>query len=155
MAAGDRLGLPVRRRLAAGPAADAPSASTASPSVGVNGFLCFSVAGALLFGAHLVGVQRDFMIAMFGDGAAIGAHHGRYNVLLLGGDSGAGRWGLRPDSMTVASIDAETGKTVLIGLPRNMAELPVRRGLGDGRAVPGRLRLRRDATSTALSTWAR
>ena len=42
--------------------------------VGVNGFLCFSVAGALLFGAHVVGVQRDFMISMFGDGAAVERH---------------------------------------------------------------------------------
>lgn len=96
--------------------------------VGVNGFLCFSVAGALLFGAHVIGVQRDFMISMFGDGAAVGAHHGRYNVLLMGGDSGAGRWGLRPDSMTVASIDAETGKTVLISLPRNMQNFPFAEG---------------------------
>ncbi|UFN44068.1 LCP family protein [Nocardioides okcheonensis] len=96
--------------------------------VGVNGFLCFSVAGALLFGAHVVGVQRDFMISMFGNGDAVGAHHGRYNVLLMGGDSGAGRWGLRPDSMTVASIDAETGKTVLISLPRNMQNFPFPEG---------------------------
>jgi LCP family protein required for cell wall assembly len=96
--------------------------------VGVNGFLCFSVAGALLFGAHVVGVQRDFMISMFGDGSAVGAHQGRYNVLLMGGDSGAGRWGLRPDSMTVASIDAETGKTVLISLPRNMQNFPFPEG---------------------------
>lgn len=96
--------------------------------VGVNGVLCFSVAGALLFGAHVVGVQRDFMITMFGDGAASDAHHGRYNVLLMGGDSGAGRWGLRPDSMTVASIDAETGKTVLISLPRNMQNFPFAEG---------------------------
>ncbi|WP_374457924.1 LCP family protein [Nocardioides sp.] len=96
--------------------------------VGVNGFLCFSVAGALLFGAHMVGVQRQFMITMFGDGSAVGAHHGRYNVLLMGGDSGAGRWGLRPDSMTVASIDAETGKTVLISLPRNMQNFPFPEG---------------------------
>lgn len=96
--------------------------------VGVNGFLCFSVAGALLFGAHVVGVQRDFMLSMFGDGDAVGAHHGRYNVLLMGGDAGAGRWGLRPDSMTVASIDAETGKTVLISLPRNMQNFPFPEG---------------------------
>ena len=96
--------------------------------VGVNGFLCFSVAGALLFGAHVVGVQRQFMISMFGDGAAVDAHHGRYNVLLMGGDSGAGRWGLRPDSMTVASIDAETGKTLLISLPRNMQDFPFAEG---------------------------
>ena len=96
--------------------------------VGVNGFLCFSVAGALLFGAHVVGVQREIMITMFGDGSASGSSHGRYNVLLMGGDSGAGRWGLRPDSMTVASIDAETGKTVLISLPRNMQNFPFAEG---------------------------
>lgn len=92
--------------------------------VGLNGFLSLSVAGTLLFGAHLVGVQRDFIITMFGNGTASAAHEGRFNVLLLGGDSGAGRWGLRPDSMTVASIDAVTGKTVLIGLPRNMSSFP-------------------------------
>ena len=49
-------------------------------------------------------------------------------MLLLGGDAGAGRWGLRPDSLTVASIDARTGKTVLIGLPRNMANFPFAEG---------------------------
>ncbi|MDZ5662808.1 LCP family protein [Nocardioides sp. S-58] len=96
--------------------------------VGVNGFLCFSVAGALLFGAHVVGVQRQFMITMFGEGSAVSAAEGRYNVLLMGGDAGAGRWGLRPDSMTVASIDAETGKTVLISLPRNMQNFPFAEG---------------------------
>ncbi len=96
--------------------------------VGVNGLMCLGVASTLLFGAHVVGVQRDFIIATFGDGTATGANEGRYNVLLMGGDSGAGRWGLRPDSMTVASIDAETGKTVLIGLPRNMQNFPFRSG---------------------------
>lgn len=96
--------------------------------VGVNGLLSLTVAGTLLFGAHLVGVQRDFVGAMFADGGATSATDGRYNVLLLGGDSGAGRWGLRPDSMTVASIDEETGKTVLIGLPRNMADFPFAKG---------------------------
>ena len=96
--------------------------------VGVNGVLCLAVAGSLLFGAHLVGVQRQFILTMFGDGQAVGAHEGRYNVLLLGGDSGAGRWGLRPDSMTIASIDADTGRTVLISLPRNMENFPFARG---------------------------
>ena len=96
--------------------------------VGVNGLLSLTVAGTLLFGAHLVGVQRDLVFAMSGDGAVSGAHDGRFNVLLAGGDSGAGRWGLRPDSMTIASIDAETGRTVLIGLPRNMANFPFAKG---------------------------
>ena len=96
--------------------------------VGVNGLLCLSVAGSLLFGAHLVGVQRDFMLSMFGNDTVTNAHDGRYNVLLMGGDSGAGRWGLRPDSMTVASIDARTGRTVLIALPRNMENFPFAKG---------------------------
>ena len=96
--------------------------------VGINGVLCFSVAGTLLFASHVVGVQKDFMSAMFTDGPATGAHDGRYNVLLLGGDSGADRWGLRPDSLSVASIDAETGETVLFGLPRNMLNFPFPKG---------------------------
>jgi LCP family protein required for cell wall assembly len=96
--------------------------------VGLNGVLCFSVAGALLFGAHLVGVQRSFILTLFSGDTVHGAHDGRYNVLLVGGDSGAGRWGLRTDSMTVASIDAETGRTVLIGLPRNMTNFPFAKG---------------------------
>lgn len=96
--------------------------------VGLNGILCFSVAGALLFGAHLVGVQRTFILTMFSGHTVHGANDGRFNVLLVGGDSGAGRWGLRTDSMTVASIDAKTGKTVLIGLPRNMTNFPFAKG---------------------------
>jgi LCP family protein required for cell wall assembly len=96
--------------------------------VGINGVLCFSVAGSLLFASHMVGVQRDFITAMFGDGVVSDSTHGRYNVLLLGGDSGADRWGLRPDSITVASIDEETGRTVLFGLPRNMQDFPFPEG---------------------------
>ncbi len=96
--------------------------------VGLNGVLCFSVAGSLLFASHTVGVGRDFITAMFGDGVVTDSTHGRYNVLLLGGDSGADRWGLRPDSITVASIDEETGRTILFGLPRNMQNFPFREG---------------------------
>ncbi|THI95544.1 LytR family transcriptional regulator [Nocardioides sp.] len=95
--------------------------------VGVNGILCFSVAGTMLFGAHLAAAQRDWL-TMFADGELGEAHDGRYNILLLGGDSGADRWGLRPDSLTVASVDARTGQTVMIGLPRNMQDFPFREG---------------------------
>lgn len=97
-------------------------------AVGFNGVLALTVAGSLLFSAHLVGVQRQLVLTMFGGDTVTGAHDGRYNVLLLGGDSGAGRWGLRPDSMTVASIDADTGRTVLISLPRNMKNFPFPKG---------------------------
>jgi len=96
--------------------------------VGLNGVLCFSVAGGLIFGAHLLGVQRGFMTTMFDSGEASAAADGRYNVLLVGGDAGKGRWGLRTDSMTVASVDAETGRTVLVSLPRNMTNFPFAEG---------------------------
>ncbi len=121
--------------------------------VGLNGFLSLSVAGVLLFGAHLVAVQRDFMITMFGDGAVSGAHDGRFNVLLLGGDSGAGRTGLRPDSLTVASIDARTGKTVLVGLPRNLANFPFAEGSAMHREFPRGFRCE-GCYLNAVSTWA-
>ena len=114
--------------------------------VGLNGVLCFAVAGSLLFASHVVAVQKGFISAMFGDGTPPRAHDGRYNVLLLGGDSGADRWGLRPDSLTVASIDADTGKTVLFGLPRNMLNFPFAKGSVMAEQFPRRLRLRRAAS---------
>lgn len=104
--------------------------------VGINGALCLTVAGSLIFGAHVVGVQRDLTVALSADGAAVAAEDGRYNVLLVGGDSGAGRWGMRTDSLTVASIDEETGRTVLISLPRNMTDFPFAEGSVMDRAWP-------------------
>ncbi|HEY9564722.1 MAG TPA: LCP family protein [Nocardioides sp.] len=96
--------------------------------VGLNGVLCFSVAGSILFAAHLVTVQREFIGTMFSASEVSDSTHGRYNVLLMGGDSGAGRFGLRPDSLTVASIDQETGRTVLVGLPRNLQNFKFAKG---------------------------
>jgi LCP family protein required for cell wall assembly len=49
---------------------------------------------------------------------------GRYNILLVGSDSGKDRVGIRPDSLTVASVDADTGRTVLVSLPRNLQNVP-------------------------------
>ncbi|HET9860677.1 MAG TPA: LCP family protein [Nocardioidaceae bacterium] len=121
--------------------------------VGINGFLCFSVAGTLLFASHVVAVQRDFITAMFGDGVASGAHQGRYNVLLLGGDSGADRWGLRPDSITVASIDAESGHTILFGLPRNMQNFPFEEGSVMAEQFPDGFDCE-GCYLNSLSTWA-
>jgi LCP family protein required for cell wall assembly len=48
----------------------------------------------------------------------------RVNVLLLGGDSGPGRRGLRTDTVIVASVDTHTGNTTLLSLPRNLENLP-------------------------------
>jgi LCP family protein required for cell wall assembly len=48
----------------------------------------------------------------------------RVNVLLLGGDGGAGRDGVRTDTVIVASIATATGETTLFSLPRNLENLP-------------------------------
>ncbi len=48
----------------------------------------------------------------------------RVNVLLLGGDGGEGRDGVRTDTVIVASIATETGETTLFSLPRNLEDLP-------------------------------
>lgn len=45
----------------------------------------------------------------------------RVTFLLLGGDAGPGRPGLRTDTMMVATVDTRTGDAAIFGLPRNMA----------------------------------
>jgi polyisoprenyl-teichoic acid--peptidoglycan teichoic acid transferase len=122
--------------------------------VGINGLLCFSVAGSLLFASHLVNVHKDWLLATFASGPASGAHDGRYNILLLGGDSGADRWGLRPDSITVASIDEDTGRTVLFGLPRNMLNFPFAKGSIMAEQFPGGYDCGTTCELNSLATWA-
>ncbi|HEY5981467.1 MAG TPA: LCP family protein [Microlunatus sp.] len=90
----------------------------------VSGVLVLAVVGGLAASASIVSSQRSLMTSVFAGGGETKAQAGRYNILLLGGDAGKGRAGLRPDSLTVASIDAETGRTVLISLPRNMEDVP-------------------------------
>lgn len=94
----------------------------------MNGTMAIVVGSVLLYGSHLVRVTQNTLESISVSNETSAASGGRYNVLLIGGDAGDGRWGLRPDSMTVASIDADTGKTVLISLPRNMQKFPFRPG---------------------------
>lgn len=57
----------------------------------------------------------------------------RVNVLLLGGDGGKGRTGVRTDTVILLSMNTHTGKTVMFSLPRNMmyAEFPEKSPLHD------------------------
>ena len=58
----------------------------------------------------------------------------RLNILLLGGDAGPGRAGLRTDTMIVVSIDPITGDAALVGVPRNYGGF----AMSDGTPFPGR-----------------
>ena len=75
-------------------------------------------------------------------------------MLLLGGDSGADRWGLRPDSLTIASIDEENGKTVLISLPRNMTNFPFAEGSVMEEQFPDGFDCGEECLLNGVSTWA-
>jgi LCP family protein required for cell wall assembly len=75
---------------------------------------------AISYAGNLAGVQANFIGSIFNQGGFTSPVDGRYNILLLGADAGADRFGIRPDSISVISIDAATGQTVNIGIPRNM-----------------------------------
>jgi len=102
----------------------------------LNGLVCLGLSGSLLFASHVVAVQRDFIATVFDATDVSAVEGGRYNVLLLGGDAGPTRVGIRPDSITVASIDAETGRAVLFGLPRNLANTPFPEGTAMDKRFP-------------------
>ena len=67
---------------------------------------------------------RDRALHQSGNGL-VTAVPGRVTVLLLGGDAGPGRAGLRTDTMIVASLELATGKVALFGLPRNLVQVPL------------------------------
>ncbi|WP_378148641.1 LCP family protein [Cnuibacter sp. UC19_7] len=91
--------------------------------------LLFVSAGSAAYGASLAGSQRDLLNAVFNvQAAAEPPVDGRYNILLLGGDAGPDREGMRPDSLSVVSIDAETGKATMFGIPRNLENAPLAEG---------------------------
>lgn len=48
----------------------------------------------------------------------------RVNIMLVGSDAGESRTGIRPDSIMVASVNTQTGETVLLGIPRNLQNIP-------------------------------
>ncbi|MBB5844239.1 LCP family protein required for cell wall assembly [Conyzicola lurida] len=80
------------------------------------------------YGVVVAGSTRDAISAIFAGGQAAGAIDGRYNILLLGGDAGADRLGLRPDSISVVSVEESTGKATMIGIPRNLERVPFSEG---------------------------
>lgn len=118
---------------------------------GVVTALSLVVATPFAYGGHLAYVQRDLIRHLFPDvptpvltapdapaapagtvaanppfGASAHLLDGkpRLNVLLLGGDGGDNRVGVRTDTMILASIEVATGRTVLVSLPRNMERAP-------------------------------
>ena len=103
------------------------------PDMGAKKGLIFSLVAIVLavaLSAGTVWVGRAAWVTggalsnIFSGGGTSVEDKGRLNILLLGSDAGPDRWGVRPDSITVASVDANTGRTVLFSLPRNLEYVP-------------------------------
>jgi LCP family protein required for cell wall assembly len=100
--------------------------------------LCLAIAAPLAVATRYAYVQRDLVLTVFDEDAGALASGDeiqpeevdpwagtpRVNVLLLGGDAGPDRRGLRTDTVILASIDTATGNAVLFSLPRNLERAP-------------------------------
>ena len=93
-------------------------------------FLAFAVLGSSVFitGANIVKTADSTVESIFSQKGFSNASDGRYNILLLGSDAGKDRFGVRTDSMSVLSINADTGAMVNIGIPRNLQHAPIPAG---------------------------
>jgi LCP family protein required for cell wall assembly len=79
--------------------------------------------GGMTLLASNIGAGRDFVSSVFGGNQENDLTGGRYNILLLGGDSGADRVGTRPDTIILVSIDAQTGTSVMFGFARDTEQI--------------------------------
>lgn len=98
--------------------------------------LMLVVTGTAGYGAFVATSASGFLSSVFVAGPSQPPVDGRYNILLLGGDAGADREGLRPDSLSVISIDATTGQATTISLPRNLENVPFSAGSSLGALYP-------------------
>ncbi|MBA3525135.1 MAG: LCP family protein [Geodermatophilaceae bacterium] len=124
-------------------------------SATVVSLLCLAVVVPTVVASRYALVQRDLVTSVFAakdqrsattpdDVTADDpwAGQARLNVLLLGGDGGRGRDGVRTDTVILASIDTRSGDTTLFSLPRNLENLPfppgpLREVYPDGFTAPG------------------
>jgi LCP family protein required for cell wall assembly len=138
-----RLGRPATLRLA-----------TRRWLTGVTAALLVVTSGGLVYAASSVGAGRDAMNALFQGNQAVGAVNGRYNILLLGADSGRDRVGTRPDSIQLVSIDAESGSAVTFGFSRDTENINFRPGSTMARLMPEGWNCGDECLLNGLYTWA-
>ena len=100
----------------------APSARPALAGIAVVAMVL--VSGTAAYASYLAITTGTLLAGEFLAGPPAEPVNGRYNFMLLGGDAGQDREGLRPDSLTVVSVDATTGAATIIGVPRNLEYVP-------------------------------
>jgi anionic cell wall polymer biosynthesis LytR-Cps2A-Psr (LCP) family protein len=81
--------------------------------------------GAVYAAQQLLAPAREAIASIFTNNAPpVPPSNGYYNFLLLGADSGLGRDSMRFDSISVVSVNAETGAVHITGIPRDLAYAP-------------------------------
>ncbi|GAA2961627.1 LCP family protein [Glutamicibacter bergerei] len=78
-----------------------------------------ATSGIFVYGASILNTGRETIVKVFDEGPAFDPVNGRYNIAVLGADSGSNRDGVRTDSIALLSVDAKTGKSLMISVPRN------------------------------------
>ena len=119
----------------------------------VTAGLLVVTSGGLVYAANTVGAGRAALNSVFTGTTATPPAKGRYNILLLGADTGRGRVGTRPDSIQVASIDARTGRAVMLGFARDTENINFRPGSTMARLMPGGWNCGDQCLLNALYTW--
>ncbi|GIH75400.1 LCP family protein [Planobispora longispora] len=99
-------------------------------SAAAVGLLCVLMIAPMAYAARLAYISRGVVSSVFDTSSTPVAAdpwkgRERVNILLIGADAAPSRYGVRTDSLTVASVDTRTGATVLFGLPRNLQRVPL------------------------------
>lgn len=84
--------------------------------------------GVALAASGYVATTRETIGSVFGGGPSVPPSEGYYNFLLLGADSAKGRDHMLFDSISVVSVNADTGAMTITGIPRDMRDVPFSEG---------------------------
>ena len=120
---------------------------------GMTAAMLVLTSGGLVYAANTVGAGRDALGALFTGATAVDAVDGRYNILLLGADSGKDRVGTRPDSIQLVSVDAETGRAVTFGFSRDTENIDFRPGSTMAQLMPEGWNCGDECLLNGLYTW--
>ncbi|WP_157181127.1 LCP family protein [Actinopolymorpha alba] len=108
----------------------------------------------VLTSSHYVAVARESISGIFAGTKVQDPYAGRYNILLLGADAGPDRVGLRPDSITLVSIDEQTGRAAMFSFPRNLQRVPFPEGTVMRQQFPRGFDCGDECLLNAVYTWA-
>ena len=123
-------------------------------STGIAAVLSVVAVSLVLTSSHYVAVARESLSGIFAGTTVTDPYAGRYNILLLGADADPERVGLRPDSITLVSVDEKTGRTAMFSFPRNLQHVRFPAGTVMHKQFPDGFSCGDECLLNAVYTWA-